>query len=130
MQLCLSFIAGEHEDGKILTDRGLALNPNLVWGWLYGGWVRVWLGEPEAAIERVSYALRLSPSDPDSYSKYCALAFAHFFTGHYGEAIAWSERAAREKPDILLPLTIAAASNAQAGRDEQAQRAILLNTPY
>jgi tetratricopeptide (TPR) repeat protein len=84
----------------------------------------VWLGEPEAAIERVSHALRLSPSDPDSFSMYCAIAFAHFFAGRYSEAISWSERAAREKPDVLHPIIVAAASNAQAGRSEEAKRAM------
>ena len=37
---------------KLLIGRALALNPNLAWAWLFSGWVRVWLGEPEAAIER------------------------------------------------------------------------------
>jgi TolB-like protein len=122
--ITLSFIAGEHEDGKILTERALVLNPNLVLGWLYSGWTRLWLGEPEEAIERVSRAMRLSPSDPDGFSMYCAMAFAHFFAGRYSDAISWSERAAREKPDILLPVIVAAASNAQAGRSEEAKRAM------
>jgi adenylate cyclase len=120
--IALSFIAGEHEYAILLTDRALALNPNLAWAWLFSGWARVWLGEPEAAIERVGKALRLSPSDPDSFGMYCAMAFAHFFAGRYGDAISWSERAAQEKPDILLPLGVAAASNAQAGRIEEAKK--------
>jgi tetratricopeptide (TPR) repeat protein len=121
--ITLSFIAGEHEDGKNLTDRALVLNPNLARGWLYSGWARMWLGEHDEAIERVSHALRLSPSDPDSFSMYCAMAYAHFFAGRYSEAISWSERAAREKPDILLPIVVAAASNAQAGLSEETKNA-------
>ena len=61
--LALSFFIGNHEDGKALTDRAISLNPNLAWAWLWSGWVRVWLGETEAAIERVGHALRLSPND-------------------------------------------------------------------
>jgi adenylate cyclase len=122
--ITLSFIAGEHEDGKILTDRALALNPNLAWAWLFSGWARVWLGEPEETIDRVGRAMRLSPSDPDSFSMHCAMAFAHFFAGRYGEAVSWAERAVREKPDILFPVIIAAASNAQAGRSDQAKNAM------
>jgi hypothetical protein len=30
----------------------------------FGGWVKNWLGEPEAAIERFARAMRLSPLDP------------------------------------------------------------------
>lgn len=122
--ITLSFIAGEHEYGKILTDRALALNPNLAWAWLFSGWARVWLGEPEATIERVGRAMRLSPSDHDSFSMYCAMAFAHFFAGRYGEAVSWAERAVREQPDILFSTIIAAASNAQAGRSEEAKKAM------
>jgi tetratricopeptide (TPR) repeat protein len=123
--IALSFIVGEHEDGKNLTDRALVLNPNLVRGWLYSGWTRLWLGQPEETIERVSHALRLSPSDPDSFSMCCAMAYAHFFAGRYSEALSWSERAAREKPDILLPIVVAAASNAEAGRIEETKKAML-----
>jgi adenylate cyclase len=52
------------------------------------------------------------------------MAFAHFFAGRYGEAVSWAERAVREKPDILFPVIIAAASNAQAGRSDQAKNAM------
>jgi adenylate cyclase len=120
----LSYIAGEHEEGKILTDRALVLNPNLAWGWLYSGWVRVWLGESETVAERVGRAMRLSPSDPDSFSMYCAMAFAHFIAGRYHDAIKWADQAATEKPDVLYPITVSAASNAQAERNEQARRAM------
>jgi tetratricopeptide (TPR) repeat protein len=64
--IALSFVVGDHDEGKVLTDRALALNPNSAWAWLFSGWVRVWLGEPEAAIDRVSRALRLNPTDPHS----------------------------------------------------------------
>lgn len=33
-------------------------------GWMLSGLVRVYRGEPEAAIERLARALRLSPLDP------------------------------------------------------------------
>jgi tetratricopeptide (TPR) repeat protein len=122
--IALSFIAGEHEDGKALTDRALVLNPNLALAWLYSGWARVWLGEPEETIKRVNHALRLSPSDPDSFSMYCAMAIAYLFDGQYAEAISWSERATREKPNILLHVAVAAASNAQAGRSDEARKAM------
>ena len=114
--IALSFVVGDHDDGKVLTDRAIALNPNLAWAWLFSGWVRVWLGESEVVIDRVSRALRLSPTDPHSYSMYSALAFAHFAAGRYSEAVSWAEMAVQEKPSFLLATCIAAASNALAGR--------------
>lgn len=115
---------GDLDEGKVLTDRALALNPNSAWAWLYSGWIRVWLGESEAAIDRVSRALRLNPTDPHSWSMYSVLAHAHFFAGRYTDALSWTEMAIREKPDFLLPHYIAAASNALAGRLADARRAI------
>jgi tetratricopeptide (TPR) repeat protein len=109
---------------KLLTDQALALNPNLAWAWLFSGWVRMWGGDADAGIERVGHALRLSPNDPHSFSMYCAMGFALFFARRYDEATLWAERAAREKPDVLLSTILAAASNAHAGRPEQARRAI------
>jgi len=122
--IAFSFMVGDHDEGKALTDRALALNPNLAWAWLWSGWVRVWLGDSEAAIDRVSRALRLNPADPHSYSMYSALAHAHFFAGRDADALSWTEMAIREKPDFLLPHYIAAASNALAGRLTDARRAM------
>jgi TolB-like protein/class 3 adenylate cyclase/tetratricopeptide (TPR) repeat protein len=122
--IAFSFMAGDLDEGKVLTDRALALNPNLAWAWLWSGWVRVWLGEPESAIERVSRALRLNPTDPHSWSMYDVQAYAHFFAGRDTDALSWAEMAVREKPDYLLPHYIVAASNALVGRLADAKRAI------
>jgi TolB-like protein/class 3 adenylate cyclase/Tfp pilus assembly protein PilF len=122
--IAFSFMVGDHDEGKVLTDRALALNPNSAWAWLWSGWVRVFLGESEAAIDRVSRALRLNPTDPHSWSMYSALAHAHFFAGRDTDALSWAEMAVREKPDYLLPHYIVAASNALAGRLADARRAM------
>jgi TolB-like protein/class 3 adenylate cyclase len=122
--IAFAFMVGDLDQGKVLTDRALALNPNSAWAWLYSGWIRVWLGEPEAAIESVSRALRLNPTDPHSWSMYSALAHAHFFAGRDTDALSWAEMAVREKPDFLVPHYIVAASNALAGQLADAKRAM------
>src|SRR5262249_5689585 len=38
------------DDGEALIERALALNPNLAWAWLFSGWVKIYRGEPDAAI--------------------------------------------------------------------------------
>jgi tetratricopeptide (TPR) repeat protein len=107
-----------------LTDRAIGLNPNLTWAWLFSGWVRVWLGEHQAAIERLARALRLNPNDPHSYSMYLAMAEAHLFAGRFDEAVSWAQNAVQEKPDFRVAAIVAAASYALAGRAEEANRAI------
>jgi TolB-like protein len=120
----LAWVAGEVEEGAAFIERALALNPNLAWGWLTSGWVKTWLGEPEIAVEHLARAMRFSPQDPHMISMQSAAACAHFFLGHYDEALSSAEMAVREQPDYGFPRFIAAASAALAGRPEAAQKAM------
>src|SRR5438445_10041975 len=52
-----------------------------------------------------------------------ATGYAHFFAGRYDEAAAWAATALRECPDFHAALRVAAASNALAGRAEEAMKA-------
>ena len=51
--MALAFVVGELDDGEALIDRALVAQSKPGAGWHFSGWVRVWLGEPEVAIERV-----------------------------------------------------------------------------
>jgi tetratricopeptide (TPR) repeat protein len=122
----LADVVDELEDGDALIDRALALNPNLAMAWTFSGWVKISLGKPDLAIERLAHAMRLSPLDPFYYSTLAAMASAHLAASHYDEALSWAEKAIREKSDFLLIACIAAASAALAGRDQAARRAMKL----
>ena len=122
--IALEFVVGNADEGEALIQRALALNPNLAWAWFFGGWIKVWYGEPEVAIERLGRALRLSPNDPHSFGMQSAMAAAHFSAGRYADALSWAEVAVREKPNFLLPLCLMAASAALAGRQAAAEKAI------
>src|SRR5438874_3267724 len=100
----------------------LVLNPNLAWAWLYSGWAKVYLGEPQAAIECEARARRLSPQDSQVFLMHTATAAAHYFAGRYAEASSWAEEPLRENPDYLGALRYLAASYAMTGRQEQAQK--------
>ena len=116
----LADVVDDLDQGDALIERALALNPNFAWAWLFSGWVKISLGEPEAGIERVSRALRLSPKDPQAFSMQGAIASAHLAAGRYAEALSWAERAVRDRPNFLLAICIAAASAALAGRPAEA----------
>ena len=85
---------------------------------------RIWLGEPDLAIEHLARAMRLSPLDPLIGMMQNATAYAHFFAGRYDEASSWAGMALRDRPDFVDALRIAAASDALAGRLEQAHKAL------
>ena len=120
----LAYIVRDLEAGAGLIDRALVLNSNLAEAWFYGGWVKNYLGEPEPAIERFARAMRLSPFDPRVTAMRAGTAHAHFFLGRYDEAASWVAMALQDNPDYQPGLRIAAASNAMAGRPEQAHQAV------
>ena len=127
----LAYVVHDVEVAAALIDRALQLNPNLAEAWHFSGWVRIYLGEPEAAIEHLAHAMRLSPLDPLTFVTQMAIAFAHFFAGRYDDASSWAEKALatsppglRERPVYHPALLIAAASNSLAGRLEEARNAI------
>lgn len=120
----LAFVAHEFDDAAAFMDRGLAVNPNTAQAWTLSAWLRVWRGEPELALEHVARAMRLSPLDPNMFGMYGGMAYAHFLAGRYDMASSCAEKATGHNPVFLLARCISAASNAQAGRLELAQRAM------
>jgi adenylate cyclase len=122
--VAMAYLGRDLDTGADLIDRALVLNPNLVAAWWYGGLVKMWLGEPDAAIERFARAMRLSPIDPAMPRMQSSTANAHFYAGRYDEASSWAAMALRLAPDFHDGLRIAAASNALAGRLEVAHKAI------
>jgi tetratricopeptide (TPR) repeat protein len=63
----LAYLVGDLNGGAALTDRAQKLNPNLAAAWFLGGFIRIWRGEPDEAIERFTHAMRLSPLNPEMY---------------------------------------------------------------
>ena len=122
--IALAYVVGDLDEGAALIDQAIALNRNLAQVWLYSGWVRTWLGEPETAIEHVTHAMRLSPQDPMTFNMRAAIACAHFFAGRYDEALSWAQMAMHEHDEMLLATSATAASAAVLGRMEEAQRAM------
>jgi TolB-like protein/class 3 adenylate cyclase len=120
----LAYVVGDLDDGAAFIDRALALNPNLAVAWYYSGWVKIWLGEPDLAIEHIARAMRLSPLEPHFDRMQAATANAHFFAGRYDIAVSWAGMALRASPDNVVALRIAVASNALAGRLEQARKVL------
>ena len=86
--------------------------------------MKVWLGEPELAIEHLTQAMRLSPLDPFIHMMQIAISHAHFFAGRFAESASWAEKALREQPEAIPAVRIAAASLALSGRDGEARKAV------
>jgi tetratricopeptide (TPR) repeat protein len=120
----LALVVRDLETGVALIDRALQLNPNLAMAWHWGGYVKIWLGEPDAGLERLNRAIRLSPLDRRMPQMQSAAAHFHFMAGRYDEASQWAAMALRDAPDLQPGLRIIAASRALAGWPEPAQAAV------
>jgi adenylate cyclase len=120
----LARLLGHLDAGAALIDRALALDPNLAAAWHLSGWVKIYLGEPEMAVERMAHAMRLNPLDPLIFGMQNGTAAAHFLAGRYDAASSWAEKALQQNSNYLPGIRMAAASHALSGRLVQAQKAL------
>jgi TolB-like protein len=119
--LSLAHVSGELDEGATNTERALNLNPNLASTRFASGWIRNWLGEPDAAIVHFAHAMRLSPLDHFLVIMQNGTAHAHFLAGRHDEASAWADVALGINPEAMSPLRIGVASHALAGRLDKAR---------
>jgi TolB-like protein/Tfp pilus assembly protein PilF len=120
----LAALAGELKEGAALIDRAIVLNPNHARSWNLSGWVRIWLNQPEIAIEHLARAMRLSPLDFAFHAMETATAFAHLRADRYDQASLWAEKALRDQPNSADAAQALATSSALAGDLEKAKRAM------
>ncbi len=122
--MVLAYVVEDFDSGALLLERARTLNPNLSAVWHASGWLKVWVGEPETAIEYLERFIRISPLDPLLHSVRSAIAFAHVFAGRFTEAVSYAEKALADNPNTHQALRATALSCAWAGRTEQARKAI------
>lgn len=110
--MALAFVACDLDGGDVLISKAIRLNPNLATAWMFGGWVRSWMGDPDEAIARVTRAMQLSPQDPSLSNMRRCVAFSYFVAGRYAEAISASEAITPLPQNSIFGLATIAASAA------------------
>jgi len=112
-------------DGSLaLVERALLLNPNLAAAWFVGGFVRIWRGEPDGGIERITHAMRLNPLSPEMHQMEVGIALAHLLADRVTEALSWAEKASRHMSGRAFPISVLAGIYARTGRSSEATAAI------
>jgi adenylate cyclase len=115
---------GEDIDAAIaLVDRARELNPSFALGWFRSGWLRLWRGEPDSAIEHFQASLRLSPRNPIAAS-FLGIGVGHVLSRHFEEARAMLLRSLQESPNSVPPHRWLAVCCAHMGRLEEAREMI------
>jgi len=117
----LVFLAGEAEMAAAALDRALALNPNAAHAWSARGIIHAVRNQPEAAIEALERARRLSPFDPYTFFYAVNTAAAHLVARRFEQAIEWADRALHDQPRIVTAMRVKVAANAHLGRLDAAR---------
>jgi TolB-like protein/class 3 adenylate cyclase/tetratricopeptide (TPR) repeat protein len=115
---------GEAIDAAIaLVDRSLVLNPSFARGWACSGYIRMFAGQPDLAIEHFETALRLSPrSHGPSYLM--GKGMAQFMARRFEEAAATLQLSLQELPSYANTHRFLAACYAQMGRLDEAREVV------
>lgn len=125
-------LAGDLNAAAVHIGKALALDPNSAWAWIRSGYIQVYRGNPEIALEHFERASRLSPFDPLNFNRHVGVALAHFVAERYQDAIAWAERSLVERPGLPWAYRVLAAAHTQLAQHVQASdaaRALLLQSP-
>ncbi len=118
----LAHLTNDLQGGIAMLDKALVLNPNLAAAWYLGAFLRVWHGNPDAAIEYFKHAMRLSPLDPEMYRMQAGMGMAYLFKEEFEVSSSWAEKALRDLSTFLPAVAILTASYALSGRLEDAKR--------
>jgi TolB-like protein/class 3 adenylate cyclase len=106
-----------------LIDRCLELNPSFAVGWWRSGWLRLWAGQPDLAIEHFETGLRLSPR-VRIHDPLLGIGVGHFFARRYDEARTMLLRSMQENPNWVPSYRFLASCYAQMGRLGEAREII------
>jgi len=117
----LFFLAGEAAMAAAALDRALALNPNAAHALLIRGNIHALRNQPEAAIEAVERARRLSPFDPYSFFYAVNIATAHLAARRFEQAIEWADRALHDQPRLAPAMRVKVAALAHLGHLDAAR---------
>jgi adenylate cyclase len=115
---------GEDIDAALaLIDRALALNPSFAFGWYWSGWVRVFAGQLELAIQHFETSMRLNPRSQRGFHL-AGIGMAHFFALRFGDAVAALRVSLEEVSTFPPTYRTLAACYAHMGRLDEAREII------
>ena len=119
----LGLFIGELQEGSALLARAISLDPNLAAARFWNGYVQLYLGDGDAAIEQFQIGIRMSPLDPRIYLAQNGIAAAHFSAGRYEDGSLWAKIAVQQNPNFVAAHHTLMACHAMAGRVEEARQA-------
>ena len=112
---------GEDLDAALaLIDRALVLNPSFAYGWYWSGWLRLFAGQAELAIQHFETSMRLNPRGQRGFHL-AGIGTAHFVNRRFEDALAVLRVSLEEVPAFSPAYRTLAACYAHMGRLDEAQ---------
>jgi AraC-like DNA-binding protein/tetratricopeptide (TPR) repeat protein len=108
----------------LVIRKALSADGGSAWAWSRSGWLDVYRGNPESAIERFKIALDLAPHDSLAFNSMVGIGCAHFKAGHYLDAARWQERALAEHPSAIWVHRTLCPAYVLGGAEEQGRRSL------
>jgi len=119
--MVFAYLGRELDAAASLADQAVELNPNCAFAWSVSGWVRLYMGHHDIAIEHQNRAMRLSPRDPSRRIMISMMGTANLFLGRFEAAERLASEAAQLTSDNLATLRLLACSLALQGKLDQAR---------
>jgi adenylate cyclase len=119
----MAIVGHDWDAARVAARRALDINPNSVDVCWKAGWVILFDGDVEGALEPLERSLRLSPSDPLVPFLLNAIGMCHLIQDRPEEALEAALRSAALSPDIDVTYYIMVPAAALLGRTEELERA-------
>jgi adenylate cyclase len=116
----LAYHGEDIDAATALMDRALHFNPSFADGWRWSGWLRLWAGLPEVAIDHFEKSLRLNPRAPLG-GALMANGVAHFFARRLYEARTTLLLSLQQHPDWIPTNRFLAACYGHLGQLDEAK---------
>ena len=115
---------GEDIDAALaLIDRALVLNPSFAFAWYWSGWLRLFAGDTDLAIQHFETSMRLNPRGQRGYHL-SGIGMAHLLNRRFDDALVVLRVSLEEVPIFTATYRSLAACYAHLGRLEEARSII------
>ena len=107
-----------------VVRKALSIDGGSAWAWSRSGWLDLYRGDPDSAIERFKIGLDLAPQDPLGFNSMVGIGCACFMTGNYVDAARWQQNALREHPSALWVHRTMCPAYVLSGQRSEARRSL------
>jgi tetratricopeptide (TPR) repeat protein len=112
------------ETADLIIRKALAVDGGSAWAWSRSGFIDLYKGDAESAIERFKIALDLAPHDSLAFNSLFGIGLAHLEAGRYPDAARWQECALMEHPSAIWIHRTLAPAYMFGGDEQEARRSV------